>query len=274
MSSIEQGFDPTYELTRRQDAGAFARKLRIKRALFKAVGELHIGKRVKLVYFRRWLRRLALPAGAHVAELGSGDGVFSYALASDRPDISVLGVELNPVEAQVCEQVARKEGLTNLHFVVGMAPDLQPDSFDLIYCLDVLEHIRDDVGALREMRCALRPGGGILVHVPSLWHRELGGEMRTIADDEAWRVNPGHVRGGYTHDGLREILQSAGFTVRRIEGTQGSPITLADRIYVAIERWAPLRIVILPLIDLLTWVDLRRVPAHGNTVWGWALRES
>ena len=46
------------------------------------------------------------------------------------------------------------------------------DRFDFAVCLDVLEHIEDEVRALRELRRVVRPGGTLLVTVPayqSLW---------------------------------------------------------------------------------------------------------
>ena len=48
--------------------------------------------------------------------------------------------------------------------------------FDLIVCLDVMEHVNDDLVAVQEMGRVLTPGGAALVHVP-LWYME--GPIRT-----------------------------------------------------------------------------------------------
>ena len=48
------------------------------------------------------------------------------------------------------------------------------DTFDLITCLDVIEHTPDDVLTLTELRAWLKPGGWLLVTVPAyqaLWSR-------------------------------------------------------------------------------------------------------
>lgn len=55
-------------------------------------------------------------------------------------------------------------------------------SIDLIVCLDVLEHVKDDLAAAQEMRRVLAPGGVALVHVP-LWFVE--GPTAPLPPEEA-----------------------------------------------------------------------------------------
>jgi len=45
--------DPTYELTRIADEDSFYKKMCQKRRLYRLVGEVYVGKRVKLEYFKR-----------------------------------------------------------------------------------------------------------------------------------------------------------------------------------------------------------------------------
>lgn len=77
-------------------------------------------------------------------------------------------------------------------------------SFDIVTCIDVLEHLDDDVRAIAELRRILRPGGTLLVTVPafmSLWgdHDDLYGHRR--------RYRAGELRGR---------LAAAGFEVRKV----------------------------------------------------------
>ena len=270
-SEAAAGYDPAYELTRVTDDAKFLRKLRIKRWLYRLVGEIYIGKRVKLAYFRRWLRRLPLPQRASVLEVGSGDGLFCFVAADMLPDAKVIGLELNPTEASGCEAIARAERRDNLRFLPGLIHQLPPDErHDLVFCLDVLEHIADDCAALVQMRQVMNDGGHLLIHVPNRHYQEADGTMHSVPDSEAWRINPGHVRSGYTPDELRAVIKRAGFEVLEIQPTQGRPIARAHRLYRRAERFLPARVAILPLIDRLTRHDLRHPPAHGNTVWAWA----
>ncbi len=62
-------------------------------------------------------------------------------------------------------------------------------SFDLILCLDVLEHLKDDINALANIRQMLEPGGMLVLHVPfsmKYWsaHDESVGHFRRYSADE------------------------------------------------------------------------------------------
>ena len=80
----------------------------------------------------------------------------------------VTGVELSPNSAQAAR--ARNVG----DVVEGSVAELPfaDDSFDFAVCLDVIEHLDDDLQTLRELRRVVRPGGRLLITVPaypSLW---------------------------------------------------------------------------------------------------------
>src|SRR6185436_716868 len=76
-------------------------------------------------------------------------------------------------------------------------------TFDLVTALDVVEHMDDDVAALREMRRVLRPGGRVLLFVPTfmfLWG---------LQDDVS------HHRRRYRLSELGRVLEQAGFEIER-----------------------------------------------------------
>jgi len=96
-----------------------------------------------------------------------------------------------------------------------------PDSrFDLVLALDIIEHVPDDLQALRELFRTLRPGGSLLVTVPAL-------QMLWSAHD----VINGHYR-RYTLGQLRAQVEIAGFEV--VTATYFN--TLLFRLIVAL-RW-------------------------------------
>lgn len=111
-------------------------------------------------------RRIAPPKDARILEIGCGTG---HNLAMLAQFGRVEGLELDSASRALAEQ--RFPG------AVGDArlPELEgiPDaSYDLVALLDVLEHVEDDVAALKAIAARLRPGGRILVTVPQyqwLW---------------------------------------------------------------------------------------------------------
>ncbi|MDQ6806175.1 MAG: class I SAM-dependent methyltransferase [Actinomycetota bacterium] len=141
------------------------------------------------------LDRLPLRAGARVLDAGCGSG---RTLEDLRAYGEVSGIELSELAAEH----ARERDLGEVH--VGRVESLpwEDDSFDLVTCLDVLEHTPDDGVALRELRRVTKRGGWLLVTVPaypSLWsthdvvnhhyRRYTRRTLRRAAIDAAWRVD-------------------------------------------------------------------------------------
>lgn len=111
------------------------------------------------------LGRLPLPDPAEVLDAGCGSG---RTLEDLRELGTVSGIELNPEAATV----ARRRGDFDVR--VGRLEELpwEQSTFDLITCLDVIEHTPDDRVTLRELRRVSKPGGWLLVTVPAyqaLW---------------------------------------------------------------------------------------------------------
>jgi SAM-dependent methyltransferase len=80
---------------------------------------------------------------------------------------------LNPDEADLTEtrSLGRAIGVANrcaFHELLLESAPFHPDSFDLITCISVLEHIPDAMAALRRMWGFLRPGGRLYLTVPCL----------------------------------------------------------------------------------------------------------
>ena len=83
-------------------------------------------------------------------------------------------------------------------------PDVPRGAYDLIAVLDVVEHIEDDIGALKAMAACLKPGGKILITVPAhpwMWS----------AHDV---VNHHHRR--YTKKTLRQAIAAAGLKPEKL----------------------------------------------------------
>ena len=118
-----------------------------------AVDEHHWWYRGRRRVIRAELDRLALPAGARILDAGCGSGRTLVELAGYGAEVS--GIELNTDAAEL----ARRRGLGDVQ--IGRLEELPWDdgTFDLMTCLDVIEHVPDDVSALAELRRVTRPGG-------------------------------------------------------------------------------------------------------------------
>jgi SAM-dependent methyltransferase len=114
---------------------------------------------------------------------------------------TVTGTEIHRDGAQA----ARDRG-HEVHEAPVEALPFDDDTFDLVTCLDVIEHTDDDVKALRELRRVTKPGGHAVLTVPAhprLWSRH--------------DVVNGHRR-RYTRKSLERAATEAAWEVRRVTG--------------------------------------------------------
>jgi SAM-dependent methyltransferase len=155
-------------------------------------------------YFAWQSRLVARELGQRVVEVGCGIGNFTGMLL-DRQLVVALDRE------EACVQFLRQRypGRQNLHVLTGDASsgalrDLARFRPDSVVCVNVLEHIEDDVAALRAMASILIPGGVIVLLVPAF--DSLFGPIDR---------NLGHCR-RYRRLSLARLASAAGVEVRKI----------------------------------------------------------
>jgi SAM-dependent methyltransferase len=137
---------------------------------------------------------LRLPARARILDAGCGSGRNMVELARHG---TVTGVELSDTSAAL----ARDRGAGEVISGSVLEMPFEGDSFDFAVCLDVIEHLADDLAALRELRRVIVPGGALLVTVPAyqwLWsghdevnhhyRRYTGHSLEGAATDAGWRM--------------------------------------------------------------------------------------
>ena len=147
-----------------------------------------------------YLKRSAdLPKDARILEIGCGTG-------HNLPMLAQFG----EVDAIEIDDAARAIAADRLGKPVGAAPlpglpGVERGRYDLIAVLDVVEHIGDDVGALRGMAECLAPGGKILITVPAhgwMWsaHDVVNHHHRRYSKASLGKAL---AAAGLTHNGLR-----------------------------------------------------------------------
>jgi SAM-dependent methyltransferase len=147
--------------------------------------------------YNAWLFSRARPhLGPRVLDVGAGIGTFTAFLAQTANE--VVAVEPDAEEASLLR--GRFPGAPNVTVVHGTAADAD-GMFDAALCFNVLEHVPDDVGALRAVHDRLKPGGRLVVLVPA--HPALYGAVDRAVD---------HVR-RYDRATLRRSLGDADFGV-------------------------------------------------------------
>jgi SAM-dependent methyltransferase len=184
------------------------------------VDERHWWYRGRRRVIRAELDRLPLPAGAQVLDAGCVSG---RTLEELEPYGEVRGIELDESAAEVARNRGHGEVL------IGRLEELpyEDGTFDLITCLDVIEHTPDDLVTLRELRRVCKPGGWLLVTVPAyqaLWS----------AHDEA-----NHHFRRYSRRMLRAAAVQSGWSVQRMTSFNSLLLAPAAAVRLAQRRRQP-----------------------------------
>ena len=156
----------------------------------------HIGRRRILAGFVEEICRSVTDRRPRILDVGCGTGA-NLLMLSKYGDAE--GVDISEDALSFC----RERGLDKVKLGAGEELPYDDGTFDLVTAFDVVEHMDDDLAGLKEMRRVLRPGGHVLLFVPTfefLWG---------LQDDVS------HHRRRYRMSQLRRVLEEAGFEIER-----------------------------------------------------------
>ena len=191
----------------------------IKRSLGKVFSQ-SIGMRkflyrlLDLLLLRSWYIRKELKIWAkqkdgciHALDAGSGFGQYTYFLQSLNNEWKIIGVDVKTEQIDDCNNFFSKAGFRNVKFEYGDLTTFKSDNnFDLILCVDVMEHIEDDVTVFNNFGRIINNNGMLLISTPS----DLGGSDVHHETEESFIDE--HVRDGYNIDDIKQKLFNAGFS--------------------------------------------------------------
>jgi SAM-dependent methyltransferase len=165
--------------------------------------------------------------GPEVLEVGAGHGTFTELFSARAArvvaaDVSDRCAELLRARFAGNERVIVRDGGTEI--AAGMPP------FDSAVLVNVLEHIKDDDGALLDLAAALKPGGRLILWVPAFqllysdWDRQIGHYRRY----RKGALRAQLTRAGYEVTGIRYVNSAGALAwlvlariMRRIPSSQG-----------------------------------------------------
>jgi 2-polyprenyl-3-methyl-5-hydroxy-6-metoxy-1,4-benzoquinol methylase len=155
----------------------------------------------------------AVGTGNRVLDVGCSSGYLAQPL-SERGN-TIVGIELDPEAACAAEQFCERVLVGD---VEAMELPLEPGSFDVVLCGDLIEHLRDPVAALARLRLFLRPEGRVVLSTPNIanWAIRLsllGGRWRYTDRGILDRTHT-HL---FTRTTLAEALHRAGYEQVQID---------------------------------------------------------
>lgn len=166
-----------------------------------------------------------------ILDAGSGTGVISFALARKFPDSKVHGIDLNEHAVMTGNHITGKIAAGNIEFSACSIDDFKmKDAFDLIVCVDILEHIENDLATIQTLYNLAASNGLLVLHVPALYRRYPIWSKKINFDV------PTHVRPGYELNEIEDKVKQAGFSILKTGLTYGFLETLANNLSYMITR--------------------------------------
>jgi SAM-dependent methyltransferase len=189
-----------------------------------------------------WLRAQDV-SGLRVLDVGAGEAPYAplFAAAAEVVAFDVPGKEH-----------------ADLHGTIDAIP-VEDGSFDVVLCLQVLEHVADPAAAVRELRRVVRPGGRVLASTHGVYPFHPN-------PDDLWR---------WTHQGLERLFRTnaewASVTVRPGAGTAATTAMLVAHGLDLLAKRVRARALAEPFVALLNATGEaldRAVPALHATIPG------
>ena len=179
-----------------------------------------------------WIKEIAgTLAGKSIVDVGCGGGILAESLAVE--GAQVTGIDL----ARKSLQVARLHGLesgVNVTYEAISAEDLAaraPGSFDIVTCMEMLEHVPDPASIVRACATMVKPGGHVFF---STLNRNPKSFLFAIVGAEyLLNMLP---KGTHTYENfikpseLAASARDAGLSVTHMAGMEYNPLTQSYRV--------------------------------------------
>lgn len=166
---------------------------------------------------RKWKKNII--NDVRILDAGAGFGQYTYFMSSMNNQWHITSIDLKPEQVDDCNSFFSKIGRKKrVNFeVADLTQYKQKETFNLIVCVDVMEHIEKDTKVFENFHESLKSGGVLLISTPS----DQGGS--DVHDDNDKSFIDEHVRDGYNVQDITDKLKSAGFSTIEVLYTYGNP---------------------------------------------------
>ncbi len=180
-------------------------------------------KILDLMFLRSWYVRKELKeirknfGGRNISiyDAGSGFGQYTYFMSKKLRPCNILSVDVKEDWISDCRNFFNQKKITDVSFSVeDLTSITHHNKFDLIVCVDVMEHIAEDLKVFTNFYSALKKSGFLLINSPSVY-----GGSDVHGDEESFIAE--HARDGYSKEDLEEKLCPLSFSVHKSRYTYG-----------------------------------------------------
>ena len=194
-----------------------------------------------------------------ILDAGSGTGVFTFELARRFKTAVINGIDLDKKNIEISNHIALKANISNIEFLHKSIEDMNSSTgYNLVICIDILEHIENDRHAIKKLYSLLSNKGILVLHVPALYRRYPIWKKRLNFDV------PTHVRPGYTLKDIKMRVSESGFKINNHGYTYGFLESLANNISYMITKANKenklLYAFLFPVLNIISFLGARARP--------------
>lgn len=205
-------------------------------------------------YVRRELKKIRKKIGnksIKIYDAGCGYAQYTFFMIKNLKPNFIHSVDVKENWIKDAEIFFKNRKIDNVKFNVEDLTEINhKEEFDLIVCVDVMEHIPDDKKVFENFYKALKPGGYLLINSPSVF----GGSDVHDEDDESFIGE--HARVGYSKEELENKLHPFGFKTYQSLYTYGfwgdKSWRLGIKYPMILLNFSKILLIILPLYYLIT----------------------
>ncbi len=164
------------------------------------------------------------PAGSKILEAGCGVGAQTKIIAAQNPACEFVGVDISEKSLALARQLSEELNLSNVSFREEdlLKLSFKDNSFDHVMVCFVLEHVKQPLAILSELRRVLKPGGSITLiegdHGSTYFYPDdISARALIQAQVDLQGQNGGNANIGRA---LYPLLQQAGFTKLQVNPRQ------------------------------------------------------
>lgn len=236
--------------------------------LNKTFGYTNIGNYARAKVFAKHINKVNLANMNNILDLGCGYGENALMMSQALPNKNIYALDIDKRALSRVRMAKDKLQANNLTIHEGKIDSLPVDELDLIYSVDVFEHIHEHQMPFADALKKLRKGGYLLIKIPNKVQRTFFDEKH-FAEHNVWvdHEHPGQV---YFLKDLEARFWSEGFKVVFAEQTDGMLARMAWEIaYFTKKGGSVLQLLSLPLCKLLVNLDFLTHPrgsSQGNAI--------
>jgi 2-polyprenyl-3-methyl-5-hydroxy-6-metoxy-1,4-benzoquinol methylase len=136
------------------------------RRFYKIYGVMHVGERLRFLHVIKLMnQKIQYPS--EILDAGMGNGNYAFYLRKIFPMAKITAIDVSKTKIVNVSNIVNLLNLKNIIIDQKTLTNIkEKQKYDLVICIDVLEHIKNDNLAIKNIRESLKPGGTLILHVP------------------------------------------------------------------------------------------------------------